>query len=78
MSRAKEFGHYYGNEEWANFGQGAPETGHLLGQPDRNFSFVFNDRNAEYASVDGVFELRQKVFIFFIFLFFFICFMLKN
>lgn len=61
MSRAREFGFSYENEEWSNFGQGAPETGNIANQPDRNLEARFNAINNEYAPVAGVQELRKKV-----------------
>merc|ERR1712137_80441 len=61
MARARELGFSYENPEWANFGQGAPETGDLPGQPERHFEAHFNPFNNEYGPVAGITALRQKV-----------------
>jgi len=47
--------------EWANMGQGAPETGTLPGAPSRNFSMTIPEAELEYAPVTGLQELRVKV-----------------
>lgn len=64
MSRAREFGFSYENEEWSNFGQGAPETGKIANQPERELEARFNSVNNEYAPVAGTAELRKKVSIY--------------
>jgi len=61
MARAREFGFSYENPEWSNFGQGAPETGLLEGQPERKLAVDFNPVNNEYAPVAGTQELREKI-----------------
>lgn len=61
MARATENGYFYGNEEWANLGQGAPEVGPLEGAPERSDTVRFTIDNSEYAPVAGTKELRQKV-----------------
>lgn len=58
--RATNLGFYYGNEEWANFGQGAPETDDIGGAPKPK-TVEMTDVEYEYASVTGVQKLRQKV-----------------
>ena len=60
-SRAGEFGFSYENKEWANLGQGAPETSTLEGQPPREFTAEFNAFNNEYSPVAGEIALRKKV-----------------
>ena len=47
MSRASELGFSYENEEWANLGQGAPETTALEGAPERPESVPMNPFNME-------------------------------
>lgn len=62
MARASQLGFSYGNEEWANFGQGAPETGKLPNQPERKVSIVADDPIVnEYGPVAGIKELREQV-----------------
>ena len=47
--------------QWANMGQGAPETGHLPGAPDRDYHMNIADEMLEYAPTAGLTELREKV-----------------
>lgn len=61
MSRARELGFSYENPDWANFGQGAPETGDIPDQPERKLEAIFNHVNNEYGPVAGVRELREKI-----------------
>uniref|UniRef100_A0A7R9Z506 Aminotransferase class I/classII large domain-containing protein n=1 Tax=Pseudictyota dubia TaxID=2749911 RepID=A0A7R9Z506_9STRA len=61
-ARAREHG--YSNPEdpeWANMGQGAPETGPLEGAPPRSFELSVDDSDVEYAPNTGLTELREKV-----------------
>jgi len=48
-------------EEWANMGQGAPETGTLPGAPSRDFSMTIPEAELEYAPTTGLTELCEKV-----------------
>jgi len=48
-------------DDWANMGQGAPETGSLPGAPSRDFSMTIPEAELEYAPVTGITELREKV-----------------
>lgn len=61
MGQAALAGYTTGREGWANFGQGAPETGPLPGAPDRIRSMIINDDEHEYGPVGGVMALRQAV-----------------
>jgi hypothetical protein len=61
MSRATDLGFAYGDKEWANLGQGAPETGPIAHAPDRIEALAINPASQEYAPVPGHLELRQKV-----------------
>lgn len=60
-SRANKFGFTMEDPDWANMGQGAPETGPLPGAPSRDFHMNIQDAELEYASTSGTSELRQKV-----------------
>eukprot|EP00978_Attheya_sp_CCMP212_P041712 scaffold242659_cov41-Attheya_sp.AAC.1 len=60
-SRAKMHGFDHEDPEWANMGQGAPETGPIEGAPERKFSLNIPDSELEYAPVTGLFELREKI-----------------
>lgn len=61
MSRAREQGFEYGNPQWANLGQGAPETGNLPGSPPRVEQISINPSNHEYGPVQGQLALRKAV-----------------
>lgn len=61
MSAASERGFYYGNSEWANLGQGAPETGHIAHGALRLDDIPLPLSALEYGNVAGINELRQAV-----------------
>lgn len=61
MTEAGKLGFHYGNPEWANLGQGAPEVGPLDGAPDRMGQIDVDPRCYEYAPVSGLMELREAV-----------------
>lgn len=60
-SRAKAHGFDPEDDEWANMGQGAPETAPLPGAPPRDFHLNIADAQLEYAPVTGDNDLRQAV-----------------
>lgn len=61
MAEAAARGFSYGNSEWANLGQGAPEVGPLPGAPERLQDLDFADSMFEYGPVGGLPELREAV-----------------
>lgn len=61
MNRARELGFSYDNPEWANLGQGAPETGELPGAPERVTQISLDTFVQEYTPVPGLKELRKRV-----------------
>ncbi|MCB9136938.1 MAG: pyridoxal phosphate-dependent aminotransferase [Caldilineaceae bacterium] len=61
MHRAAQQGFAYGDPEWANLGQGMPETGELPGAPPRIEQLTIDPRAQEYSPITGQIELRQKV-----------------
>lgn len=61
MSEAAQRGFHYGHPDWANLGQGAPETGPLPGAPERLHTVSMGDANHEYAPVGGLLALREAV-----------------
>ncbi len=61
MTEAAKHGFHYGNGDWANLGQGAPETGPLPGAPARVESIALDAEVAEYAPVGGLADLRAAV-----------------
>lgn len=61
MSRAREHGFMYGNPEWANLGQGAPQVNALEDGIERITSVPIETLHNTYAPVSGVRELREKV-----------------
>jgi len=54
-------GYRAGHPEWANLGQGQPETGDLPGAPPRVEAVPVDPRDQEYAPVAGLPELRAAV-----------------
>ena len=61
MTEAEARGFRYGHPDWANLGQGAPETGELPGAPSRVSIIHADEATHEYAPVGGVGELREAV-----------------
>lgn len=61
MSEAAKRGFNEERALWANFGQGAPETGELEGAPDRITNISFTTDEHEYTPVAGLSELREAV-----------------
>ena len=61
MHRAREQGYTAVHPEWANLGQGAPETGAIEGAPPRIEQITINPASHEYGPITGHTELRQKV-----------------
>lgn len=61
MHEASHKGFYYGHPEWANLGQGSPETGPLPGAPERMDSLTIEPAANAYGPVEGERQLRTKV-----------------
>lgn len=61
MTEAAKYGFSYGAPDWANLGQGAPETGELPGAPPRVTSIEVDLHSSEYAPVVGIPELRDAI-----------------
>lgn len=61
MGEATARGFHYGNPDWVNLGQGAPETGLLPGSPPRLDSIPVAAEALEYGPVPGYKPLRQAV-----------------
>jgi aspartate/methionine/tyrosine aminotransferase len=61
MHKAAQHGFRYDDPQWANLGQGSPETGLLAGAPDRIEQVAIDPSCQGYAPVDGQKELRQQV-----------------
>jgi aspartate/methionine/tyrosine aminotransferase len=61
MAEAAARGFHYGHPDWANLGQGAPETGQLPGGVDRIERIDLDTGNHEYSPVGGLPELRDRV-----------------
>ncbi len=61
MQKAIEHGFKPFDDEWANLGQGAPETGNIDGAMDRLTEISIDPTLCEYSHVAGQKELRQKV-----------------
>jgi len=60
MAEAHKAGYREDDTAWVNLGQGQPETS-TLGTCPRLTEIVVNDRNAEYAPVAGLWELREEI-----------------
>ena len=60
-SEASACGWRSGDPEWANLGQGSPETGPIEGAPPRVKSLELQRSDHSYAPVSGILELRQAV-----------------
>ncbi|MCH2102307.1 MAG: aminotransferase class I/II-fold pyridoxal phosphate-dependent enzyme, partial [Planctomycetes bacterium] len=61
VSEAMERGFGSDGLPWANMGQGAPETGPLIGAPNRMARLEFDCDAHEYAPLAGVMALREAV-----------------
>jgi aspartate/methionine/tyrosine aminotransferase len=61
MHEASKKGFVYGSPDWANLGQGSPETGKLPGAPERIEQLTISPAQNSYGPVEGALELRQKV-----------------
>ena len=61
MTEAAKCGFSYDTPDWANLGQGSPETGSLPGAPNRISQVSINPGANRYAAVPGEIALRQKV-----------------
>ncbi|MCA9972039.1 MAG: pyridoxal phosphate-dependent aminotransferase [Anaerolineales bacterium] len=61
MHRAGQRGYHSNHPDWANLGQGAPETGQLPGAPPRIEQVTINPNHHEYGPITGQTALRQKV-----------------
>lgn len=61
MHQAAQQGYRPDHPEWANLGQGAPETGSLPGAPERINQVQIDPSQHEYGPITGQVALRQKV-----------------
>ncbi|TVR04746.1 MAG: pyridoxal phosphate-dependent aminotransferase [Deltaproteobacteria bacterium] len=61
MTEAARQGFTYGDPDWANLGQGAPEAGPIEGAPDRISTIELDAAAYEYAPVAGLQDLREAV-----------------
>ena len=61
LDEAAKLGFYNGNSEWANLGQGEPETGPLQGAPERIKDFVIEPTDDRYGPLNGMPELRAAI-----------------
>jgi aspartate/methionine/tyrosine aminotransferase len=58
---ATRHGFSYGNSEWANLGQGSPETGDIPGAPPRVTEIKISEASRQYGPVAGNQKLREAV-----------------
>ncbi|MEM7166400.1 MAG: pyridoxal phosphate-dependent aminotransferase [Planctomycetota bacterium] len=61
MTEAARHGYTADSPDWANLGQGAPETGALPGGAARRHVIEIDDVDHEYTPVDGLPELREAI-----------------
>ncbi len=61
MHRARREGYRPGHPDWANLGQGMPETGPIPGAPPRVETLRIDPAAQEYSPITGEIALRQKV-----------------
>lgn len=58
---ATQQGFTYGGKDWANLGQGSPETGPIPGSPPRVYEVDITPGSQQYGPVAGGKDLRQAV-----------------
>ena len=58
---ATRHGFAYGKSDWANLGQGSPETGEIPGAPPRVTEVKISEASRQYGPVAGNQKLRQAV-----------------
>ena len=58
---ATQRGFVYGHPDWANLGQGSPETGEIPGAPPRVKEVTISEASRQYGPVAGNQQLRQAV-----------------
>lgn len=61
MTRAYKHGFSHGDPDWANLGQGAPETGKLPDSTNRIDQISLTEQVLEYSPVSGIQELKEAV-----------------
>jgi aspartate/methionine/tyrosine aminotransferase len=61
MHEAEALGFSYGSPDWANLGQGSPESGELPGAPARVRELKLSPAQHAYGPVEGSRPLREKV-----------------
>ena len=61
MSEARKAGYHNHNPEWANLGQGSPETGPIPNAPPRITNITINPAAHRYSDIEGEIKLRQRV-----------------
>ncbi len=61
MHEAEKEGFVYGHPDWANLGQGSPESGDLPGAPPRITTLTLTPAQHAYGPVEGWRPLRERV-----------------
>ncbi|MGB7538831.1 MAG: pyridoxal phosphate-dependent aminotransferase [Anaerolineales bacterium] len=61
MHEAAQLGFTYDSPEWANLGQGSPETGELPDAPPRIEGIPISAPSRQYSPIEGNLALRQAV-----------------
>ncbi|MEW5854032.1 MAG: pyridoxal phosphate-dependent aminotransferase, partial [Myxococcota bacterium] len=60
-TEARARGYRRGSPDWANLGQGQPETGEIPGTTPRMTTIPLSAPDMEYAPVEGMMELRDAI-----------------
>lgn len=61
IDEAIKLGYYNGNPEWANLGQGEPETGEMKDAPPRIKSINIEPEDNKYGPINGMLILRKAI-----------------
>ncbi len=61
MDEAVKHGFYNGNPDWANLGQGEPETGEIKGGYPRIKEFSIEPGDNRYGPLNGLLDLRKAI-----------------
>jgi len=61
MYQASQFGYKPNHPQWANLGQGSPDTGYIEGVDQQVNHIDIKPENLEYSPIPGIQSLREKI-----------------